>query len=70
MAVEPIYLVCDSCKKPTPSGIGADPATLAANMFRNNTTNCTHCGHIILWSKAELWPLSVVRERFPGLVAK
>jgi len=68
MSVEPVYLVCDKCEKPTPSGIAGDPATMAdkSNAFSNNRSRCTHCGNIILWSKAELWPESVIRERFPG----
>ena len=71
MATESVYVVCDHCGKPCPSGMAADTATLAdtSNRFRNNQTQCAHCGTMILWSKAELWPKSVARERFPELVS-
>jgi hypothetical protein len=64
MESEMVYVVCDRCQKPTASGISADTQTLAdvSNTFRDNQTSCSHCGHMILWSKAELWPLSVVRD--------
>jgi hypothetical protein len=64
--VEALWSVCDKCDKPTPTGIGMEP-TDASNMFRNNTTRSQHCGNMILWNKAEPWPESVVRERFPEL---
>lgn len=66
MPVQPVYVVCDKCGKPMPSGIAADDATLAdtSNTFRNNQTQRPSCGHMVLWSKAELWPESVVKEQF------
>ena len=72
MSTETVYVVCDKCNKPTPSGLAADPATLAdpSNTMRNNQTQCKHCGNMVLWSKAELWPESVARERFPDQFSK
>ena len=66
MPSELVYLICNVCGKPTPSGIAADPETLAntSNTFRDNVTECSICGNPILWSKAELWPESVVKEHF------
>lgn len=66
IAVENVYVNCDNCKKATPSGIRADPATLAdtSNTLRNNRTRCGHWGQMVLWSKAELWLESVVPEQF------
>jgi hypothetical protein len=36
-------------------------------VFGTNETSCQHCGQMILWSKAELYPESVIKERFPNL---
>jgi hypothetical protein len=58
-AAELIYVVCDKCHEPIPSGIAADPSTMNGRKFGNNRTHCTSCGHMILWSKAELWPKSL-----------
>jgi hypothetical protein len=68
MAVEPVYVVCDRYGKPTPTGMAMDLGTLTnnTNTFSNNRTQCSHCENLILWSKAELWPQSVVDEKFPN----
>jgi hypothetical protein len=68
-ATEPVYVVCDKCGKPTGSNLPIDPMAIAymRNYFGNNKTWCSHCGHVILWSKAELWPLSVASKMFPDM---
>lgn len=68
MAMEPIFVVCDKCNRLSPSGVSADPDDMASRSvsFRDNESNCQHCGKTILWSKAETWPLSVAREKFPN----
>lgn len=65
MAIEPIYVVCDKCGKPTPSGIAADIKTIQdpTNVFSDNVTTCQFCGHPNLWSKAELWPESLAKQK-------
>lgn len=66
MAIEKLWVVCDRCGKPTPSGVSADPTEAQKPnwIFRNNMTQCPNpsCkGHMILWSKAEIWPESQIK---------
>jgi ribosomal protein L37E len=63
--VEYLYVICDKCGKPTDTGILADPDLAGTAAFHNNHSTCSHCGHMILWSKTELWPESVIRTKFP-----
>jgi len=65
MAAELIYVVCDQCGRPFPSGVAATMEALESGTFRNNKSQCSHCGNMVLWSKAEVWPESVLREKFP-----
>ena len=65
MAAEKIYIVCPDCKGITSSGLSMDVQALAhlGTTVSNNQTQCPKCGHMILWSKAELIPESVANER-------
>jgi hypothetical protein len=72
MSSEPIFIVCDACVKPNWIGLSADSAVLKslATLFSDNTTRCIYCGNAIVWSKAELVPLSIARQRFPEQFSK
>jgi DNA-directed RNA polymerase subunit RPC12/RpoP len=63
MAVERLYVFCDTCKKPIYSGLTENPSI----SLRDNDVKCPHCGNWIRSSKAEMWSESVAREKFPDL---
>jgi hypothetical protein len=65
MQSELIFVICPGCKKPNPSGFAATYETLAdpKNPLKSKETICAHCNCPILWSKAELLPLSEVMTR-------
>ena len=58
---ERIWVICDKCGEANPSGISVAPEALDSLKLSNNTTVCK-CGHEILWSKAEVWPESVLKK--------
>jgi hypothetical protein len=60
MPAERVYVYCDTCKRPVPTGLSIDPEALKTATIRNNVTVCAVCGSKNLWSKAELWPESLV----------
>ena len=68
MAIEPVYIFCYKCGKPTSTGFAADSETLAdtTTLMHDTRTSCMYCSNMILWRKAELWPESVIRARYPN----
>jgi hypothetical protein len=69
MKSEMIWVICDKCSRPMPSMLSMDAASLAdPSKIRNNETRCA-CGHMVLWSKAELYPQSVLEQRFGDEIA-
>jgi hypothetical protein len=58
---EKIYVVCDKCGHATFSGMTVDESAIETLKLSNNMTPCK-CGHEVLWSKAEVWPESVLRK--------
>ena len=60
---ELIYVVCDKCNEPIPTGIAADVSRMNGRRFGNNRTHCTSCVHMIVWSKAKRWPQSFVQAK-------
>jgi hypothetical protein len=65
MAIEKIYVMCDACNTAVYSGLSVALNNLeqSKNQLRNNQTKCSACGHLILWSKAELWPESLAKTK-------
>jgi len=69
MADERIYVLCEKCGRPVPSGLIIDPATFRETFetFAGNRTRCPSCGNWTIWRGAKLWPESVVIQRFGKL---
>lgn len=69
MADERIYVLCDRCGKPVPSGLIIDTDTLpqASQTFAENRTICPLCGNWIVWGNTKVWPASVVQQRYGKL---
>ena len=61
--IEPVYAICDTCGKPILTHQSSKPA-FDSSTISDNFTQCRHCGALKKWSKADLWPLKVVKEQF------
>lgn len=69
MPEERVFVACDQCGRPVPTGLFIDPSTLAETQdrFGENRTKCPTCDHWIVWSRTRIWPESVVLQRFGKL---
>ena len=66
--VEPIYVVCQRCAQPVPTGMEADIVGLTnpGHALLQTRTTCSECGQQIVWARSAIWPESVlqaVRQR-------
>ena len=66
---ERIYVICDQCGRPTPTGLVLDSETVPdpGRAFAENRTNCRLCGHWIVWGHTKVLTETVVLQRFGKL---
>lgn len=69
MTEERIYVVCQKCGRPVPTGLVIEPLTFeqARETFAGNRTRCESCGTWTVWRHTKVWPESVVLQRFGKL---